>query len=625
MSPNQRGKNIPEEQYHAYDKKLNTILNQPLTPDNIDAYANDALVDVIALVGDAVRDYDAHQVMESSSLRQKEDAALRYCGLPDVASILDHIANFADRVGELDDIILNAPTLNEIIIPTDILGPIQRGVGGGIETPRVMARLKSLLVVLEKDFAVSLDDPEQLIIRHGIVTETMMRRESYVAVQVPGLERLVLVCDEDKNMTYVFDTNVVMQMANLEVKDLLFYTKTALNDLLRAYPGIGKRIKYSNTYVPRMREVLAHDITDGPSRPSNEGVSYLRPVAPEGYLNKGALASMWNVSHVVINKVIDAHEDQLGLVETHRHGKLMLPSFSPDQQRVIKAGLEARGLFLDTAPENYVTIGRFARELKLGYKALMALAVELPEYISEIQTLRFCGVPAKGLSPQQQEAVRKVARERFGEAAPDGYISEVALAKELHLGKSAIKLALDLLPMSSVKQFRFGSVTAPGLSPEQRADVEQVLVEQNILVPTMPEGYATVSELQQQTGAANQTILRAVEILGEELGPTNSYRSISAVGKYSKPFTAYSPSQQALIMQKLEEGRVFASAPPDGYLSRVGMMALFGLSHKKITTTIDALSDSIGETAVYKFGPKSAIGYSPEQQQIIRQHLTQTT
>ena len=99
----------------------------------------------------------------------------------------------------------------------------------------------------------------------------MMRKESYVAVEISALNRLALVCDEERNASYIFDTEKLAQISRPGGNQSIVHkTKDELNALIKANPGVGVRFVYSPQWTERVRHFLNEPI---PSRTKDDGES----------------------------------------------------------------------------------------------------------------------------------------------------------------------------------------------------------------------------------------------------------------------------------------------------------------------------------------------------------------
>ena len=138
---------------------------------------------------------------------------------------------------------------------------------------------------------------EEIKLTTGIVTPEMMRKTSYVMVEVPNLERTIMVCDEEGNITYVLDSSK-MDEKTVPVDKLLDATKIEINEAIENTPGFGRRVKETKDgFIPNLISAI-EDLS-----PENNVISdsidvqedvgkYLEPVekAPEGVLPIGGIA-----------------------------------------------------------------------------------------------------------------------------------------------------------------------------------------------------------------------------------------------------------------------------------------------------------------------------------------------
>jgi len=88
--------------------------------------------------------------------------------------------------------------LGQVILPPGD-GQIRAGLGDGIEPARFQERLKELLITLEENGIYS----DDVIVIDGRVHERMMRKRSYTIVEIPRLNREVLVCPQVGEATFV--------------------------------------------------------------------------------------------------------------------------------------------------------------------------------------------------------------------------------------------------------------------------------------------------------------------------------------------------------------------------------------------------------------------------------------
>jgi len=232
----------------SHKTRLTTILSTALTVDTIDTYAETAISDLINLTGNVVNEFVDTLSPEAvySDNKKLEDAAFSYFDLPSITGNLDNIAKIDQDIKNIDRVIEKASIKDQVIVPPDAPArPIVPGNGEGLLENKLRPRLKTLLFILEKDNNIDLDD---LKIAEGITTNEMMRKEPYYSVEVPSLNRTVLVCNEEGNATFVIDTKKLEEL-KISTEQLLDMTKDKLNALMAEHAGFGRRIIQSDSWV----------------------------------------------------------------------------------------------------------------------------------------------------------------------------------------------------------------------------------------------------------------------------------------------------------------------------------------------------------------------------------------
>lgn len=236
-----------------FRSRLKTIFYSELTVENIENFASVALEDLLTLNEEILKEYRENMELNplaNVSTREQEDDAYKKLELPNIQEILEEILKVGDKIKklkkELED---NLVQTNKVITPTESR-PLPVG-DGGIE--RIfLPRLLTLAYILSNDFGLSMDS---FRIIKGIVTPDMFRQEPYYRVDVPDLERVVYVCDEHSNATYVFDSEKIVEN-NLDIERIDTDNKTQKKELMEKYPGIGVRIVQSPNWRRNMSSVL---------------------------------------------------------------------------------------------------------------------------------------------------------------------------------------------------------------------------------------------------------------------------------------------------------------------------------------------------------------------------------
>ncbi len=259
-----------ESEKETFRERLHFIINKPLTVETINTFAEDALKDLIVLVGEVTAEYKDRYADELSNFPDQatlENAACEEFGLTGTSELLDLIQNKVDQLHHLDLFIENDVIQSpETITPPDALSPsFGSGEGREVKKPAVVPRLKTLLYILETDFSIDLDD---ITVTTGTNKSSMMRELSYVTVQAPDIRRVVQVCDEEGNASYVFDAEQ-MEQHSITVEDLNAATKEEKNELIKKYPLLGIRVIQHPEWRSTVTELLAVQIIN-PAKAEDE-------------------------------------------------------------------------------------------------------------------------------------------------------------------------------------------------------------------------------------------------------------------------------------------------------------------------------------------------------------------
>ena len=240
-----------------YKKRLDAILNRQLTVENIETFADDALNETIQLSNDVKIQYQKINSDITLAGRKQEDQAFKTFELPDIQEILKSIIEVIDEINSLKEYIhINAEYVDKVITPADASSLSLSEGDGQWEQKRMFPRVLTLLYVLEHDFNILPDDTR---IIKGKVTQEMMRQTPYVRVDIPELERAVYLCDEEGNVSYIFDTNKIREK-NLIIDEIDVDSKGDKNSLIAIYPGIGVRLKQTNIWRNNMVVALKESL-----------------------------------------------------------------------------------------------------------------------------------------------------------------------------------------------------------------------------------------------------------------------------------------------------------------------------------------------------------------------------
>ncbi len=601
--------------------ELESILDVPLTPENIDNYADNALGELVELVQSVQA---AFQLATRESFAQKselENAAFHYYNLEDIEEVLDYVADKADEIHALDILISNAPAKQSVFVPSDSGELVPPGEDPeSYEPPRTTPRIKTLLFVLANEFQLDVHDETDVTITTGMNAANMLRGESYTLVDIPSLERCVLVCDEVGNVTFVFDRAAIEEI-DVTPDDITALSKSEIKDLLRDHPALGQTLRYyENTYVSNLFNLLNDELEATPTT-HDSSTSYLRPddKNPEGVLSINGLAKKWGVRHQVVASAIEELSDELGQVEQFTSGAGSANVLKADQQAKLYEHLEDKGMFADKAPEGVFSANSLAKKWGISGRVIADAIDKLSDELGEVEIFRFGARVAGGYTPEQQAVLRERLQTSgaFIEKPPENVLSILGLTRELSVAHVTVENAIEELDdaLGEVAQYKFGSTITGGYTPEQQALIRKLLREKGALAKKAPESVSSVYGLAKKWGVSSKTVASALEDLGDELCELEQYKfgPTLAIG--------LNTDQQDIIREYLEKIDVFTDKAPESVHSINGLAKKWSVSHAIVANATTELSNDLGEIRSYNFSNNYAHGFDEQQQAKIREYL----
>ena len=427
-------------QKETFKNRLSEAIDRPLTLENTDTYVDDALEKVIDLVGTVVDKYDAQpgaewQQLGESNGKEHEDAALEYFGLEDVEGILRHLEDKASQFAVIDGVIAQANEASDVFVPPDSAPvPQATGSGTGMEKKGKQPKLENLLFVLMNDFGIDPDDSEAVSIVRGSVNPNMMREEPYYQVTVPGIDKVILVCQEYGNATFVFNGEWVREQVsanrpseNEPKRPLTDYTKEELSKLIKDNPGQGARIPTKKNFTANLVNALKGGFSQQKlDKPVD--TRYLRssrsskdlPPVPDGYVTTKDMAKELGLKDgTMISRLAR---------ELAKKGKITMGVYRSEENRRIFAftGEDAR-IIVDEKR-------RRTRSIPEGFVGVRDIMNEtgVPNYIvrrtaEKLGLLGEAGLPII-FSPSEAEKIRAAIESR--QPIPEGYVPVTKFVRE---------------------------------------------------------------------------------------------------------------------------------------------------------------------------------------------------
>jgi hypothetical protein len=392
----------------GYSDRLEGILDNPLSPENFSTYADDALDQVVKLADDMLTKSPYQGLPLPSGLL--EDYISKSYGI-DIGKVLDTLTSKVDETKEIKDYVDKIGVDNDIYVPPQVLSPkIESGKGEFTEA-EVVPKLETILFLLKEMHGIDLQDSEQIVVTRGTVDKNMMRNEPYYSIQIPELNRTILVCNEKGNITYILDSEMMsesMPDLNLEITDL---DKGAIDQLIKDNPSLGARIIHNVKYITKIEDSL-DEIANFDEAAIDENdriqeVSLLKEVekAPDGYLSMKGIYKEMGIGHATLKDIISDIGDDLGDVLDKKFGTNVTPGYSPEQIEKIRARAESLGYFTE-APEGYLTYTGIQEEYGLSWDTIRNRIGNLGDDLGKpLNARNKRGGVSKWFSPEQIEKI----------------------------------------------------------------------------------------------------------------------------------------------------------------------------------------------------------------------------
>jgi Mn-dependent DtxR family transcriptional regulator len=622
MPPSHAGNPDYDEAKERYEQRLEDILNTPLVPENFSTYAQDALNKVIGMVEHMTETYPGQSLPLPRGIA--EDFTTKYYNM-DIDDLLDTLQKKVDETNEIEKFVESLGEYKEVYVPPQILQPGLRSGTGEFSKAETSPKLETILFLLQERYELDINNTAEIIVTKGKVSKDMMRQEPYYLIDMPTLNRKILVCNEKGNITYVLDSEL-LDTQNIEPEVLVDMDKSQIDELIKDNENIGARITHTTKYIPKIEEAL--DSIEEYSRKTEGGIDNDDSIkdeslltekpqkAPEGYMSVFRISKEMKISNHTVSKLISELGDELGEVSKARFGTRIFDSYSPEQIEMIRARAEEEGLFTTEAPEGYMSVRQISKELGMDGRTILSLISELGDELGEVSKARFGVKSTDSYSPEQIEMIRARAEEQglFTPEAPEGYMSAKKISKELGIGNNTVSKLISELSdeLGEVSKARFGTTPADSYSPAQIEMIRARAEEQGLTSPEAPEGYMSVKKISEELGITNRTVSKLISELGDELG------GVSKARFGVKLTDSYSPEQIGLIRARAEEQGLFTPEAPEGYMSLSQTSKEVGIARNTVSKIISELGNELGEVGKARFGSRLADSYSPEQIEMIR-------
>lgn len=158
--------------------------------------------------------------------------------------------------------------------------------------------------------------------------------------------------------------------------------------------------RFSNKVVPGYTDTQQSIILQ---QMENQGL--LAPPAPEDIASTNQLAAMLEISANAVEGAVKKLGDILGDVGRYRFGPNIALGLNTEQQSLVQAYLENRGLFLDAAPDGVLSFTGIVKSSGYGDRAIKKVINDLGDSLGEVKGYRFGARVTFGYTPEQQQLI----------------------------------------------------------------------------------------------------------------------------------------------------------------------------------------------------------------------------
>ncbi len=542
---------IPAQSSPPYAERLNGILQSNPSAETIDTYGPDTLQSYADLVGEYTDAYSAISHSASQTGLEIETEATSYWDLPPVESVLDELSARDLRIKALSAAIAGAALNHEVITPPDLIkNPIVQTGNANFEPAKLLGKAKVTLYVLENDFGVDVTNPSEIQIDSGVVDKAMVRQESYLGINVPQLDRLIMVCDESRNATYVFNIGKLEEIG-LTPRMILRMHKSEYRILLKQHDGLGRRIFYSDNFTDDIRRAIAGDPNyDASAAPSQ----------PEGILTVTGMQGKFGVTKKTLQKFIKDNQDTIGNPKefSPKGTARTLMGYDNAQQNVIEELLVSAGYLVEKAPEGVLSENGMIETYGVSARSIRKAEKALGDNLGLVKKYRFDANRVPGFTLEQQEAIIRTIKEEgyHVDAAPDGSMSINGMSEEWGLSRQIIQKAITEMGSEAGQPFIGRSSTNMGKKalfylPNQQEIIYAKLKADGHFAEIAPEGVLNLRGLANKWHINDDDIRKYIDLLGDALGSVEIYK----FGQTKKKAVGYSPEQQAMLLDFIRTSR----------------------------------------------------------------------
>lgn len=265
----------------------------------------------------------------------------------------------------------------------------------------------------------------------------------------------------------------------------------------------------------------------------------------------------------------------------------------------------------ENLPEGSLAYAKIAERLEVSARTVSLAIKELQDQLSPVSRGR-----AKYYLPEDQQKIHDYLEEKgvLVPRAREDQLAVFGMAKKFEVPRSAIVRALKGLgaEIGDVAKAKFETSISSAYSPEQQELVKQWLDKNE---------KGGLSEL--QLAEKFNTSRFIINKIRKELSDEGISTPLVGTGRR----VLVPASQHELIGQLVEKHHSKTprelSEAPEGYESKMDIVRRLGIHSKTVTKAIEATQEELGDVPMALFSNNPSPAYSPEQQRIIEQWLSE--
>lgn len=339
--------------------------------------------------------------------------------------------------------------------------------------------------------------------------------------------------------------------------------------------------------------------------------NYLNPEQRAQLIPMREMSRELGVGEARLKNVIPEVED-FGEVSLSRHGRL----YTYEQQEKLRKVLKERGEYAPRPDEDEISMISVARVLGIEKVKAEKLVVAARAEIGKPKIKKFGGFVLEAFNSKDLEILDRKLPELY---PPDleefpGHLTINGMAKAMDVSVRTMHALVkhvreeddSLGPIRVSRRGRRLNVYSPDIQAKVQALIEPFTQDES-------EDLMTMQAFADDLGIARSAVKNAYESNADEVGKLASKR----VGK--KGAQIYVDADQRVTLKRIliDTGRLVENAP-EGYLSASRVAEKLQVAPYKLKEYVELCAQELGELKTYKFTTRATVGYSLEQQEVLR-------